>query len=288
MARDAGQFSLAGAQPKTALVFDGQRWGVPYGPTPTTHILKPPSDVFDGHAENEHLCLTLARALDLPAARSEVLKFEDEVAIVVERYDRARAADKIRRLHQEDLCQALGLPPTKKYQNEGGPGCGEMIEAIRTHSGEPQQDAWTFARAITVNWIIGGTDAHAKNFSMLIGARGRARLAPLYDIANTLPYDFDPKKLRMATKIGGKYPLEHIGSREWTKFASEAHLPSAEVLDMCRSMAEKLPDALMETVEKAHSEGLDHLIAKKMVDVLSERAARCTRVLSNCAFSAIE
>ena len=236
IARDTGQFSLAGAQPKTALLFDGQRWGVPYALTPTTHILKPPIDAFDGRAENEHLCLALARALGLPAARSEVLGFEDEVALVVERYDRDRAAGTIRRLHQEDLCQVLGLPPTKKYQNEGGPACAEMSEAIRTHSGEPQEDAWTFARAIMLNWIIGGTDGHAKNFSMLIGAGGRARLAPLYDVASTLPYDFDPKKLKMATKIGGKYLLEDVYARQWAKFASEVRLPSAEVLNMGKAM----------------------------------------------------
>ena len=279
VARDIGQFSLAGAQPKTALLFDGQRWGVPYGPTPTTHILKPPIDAFDGHAENEHLCLALARALGLPAAKSEILEFESEVALVVERYDRARAVDSIRRLHQEDMCQVLGLPPTRKYQNEGGPGCAEMSEAIRTHSGEPEEDAWTFARAVMLNWIIGGTDAHAKNFSMLIGAGGRARLAPLYDVASTLPYDFDPRKLKMATKIGGKYLLEDVYSRHWAKFASEVRLPSAAVLDMGKSMAETLPTAFAEAVEEARANGLDHPIMARMFDVLGARSEQCTRIL---------
>ena len=279
IAGDTGQFSLAGAQPKTAFFFDGQRWGVPYGLTPTTHILKPPIDAFDGHAENEHLCLALARALGLPTARSEVLRFEDEVAIVVERYDRARTVDSIRRLHQEDLCQVLGLPPTRKYQNEGGPGCAEMTEAIRTHSGEPEQDAWTFARAIMLNWIIGGTDAHAKNFSMLIGAGGRARLAPLYDVASTLPYDFAPRKLKMATKIGGKYLLEDVYSRHWAKFASEVRLPSTEVLDMGKAMAETLPGTFIEAVETAQASGLDHPIMARMFDVLGARSEQCTRIL---------
>ncbi|HEC90079.1 MAG TPA: HipA domain-containing protein, partial [Alphaproteobacteria bacterium] len=112
-------------------------------------------------------------------------------------------------------------------------------------------------------------------------AGGRARLAPLYDVASTLPYDFDPRKLRMATRIGGKYRLEEIGSRQWNKFASEARLPAAEVLDMCKSMAETLPGALKKTVEEARAEGLDHPIAKQMVDVLSERAERCTRILGS-------
>ena len=279
MARDVGQFSLAGAQPKTALLHDGRRWGVPHGPTPTTHILKPPIGTLAGHAQNEHLCLALARGLGLPAAGSEIVGFEDEVAIVVERYDRVRTAGAIRRLHQEDMCQILGLPPTKKYQNEGGPGCAEISEAIRTHSGEPGEDARTFARAIILNWIIGGTDAHAKNFSMLIGARGRARLAPLYDVASTLPYDFDPRKLKMANRIGGKYRLEEISSRHWAGFASEVRLPATEVLDMARTMAEGLPEAFTETVDAARADGLDHPILQHMVKVFSERSERCARSL---------
>ena len=276
---DTGQFSLAGAQPKTALLFDGQRWGVPYGRTPTTHILKPPIEGFDGHAENEHLCLALARTLGLPAASSEVRRFEDEVALVVTRYDRAGLGRSIRRLHQEDMCQVLGLPPTKKYQNEGGPGCAELGEAIRTHSGEPGDDAWTFARAIMLNWIIGGTDAHAKNFSMLIGAGGRARFAPLYDIASTLPYGFDPKKLKMATRIGGKYRLEEIHSRHWSKFAKNLRVPSAEVLTMGRTMAETLPGALAEIVDEARAAGLEHPILERMTEALNSRSERCARVL---------
>ena len=280
---DTGQFSLAGAQPKTALLFDGQRWGVPYGRTPTTHVLKPPVDGFDGHAENEHLCLALARKLGLPVANSEVRRFEDEVALVVTRYDRAGLDGSIRRLHQEDMCQVLGLPPTKKYQNEGGPGCAELGEAIRTHSGEPGDDAWTFARAIMLNWIIGGTDAHAKNFSMLIGAGGRARFAPLYDIASTLPYGFDPKKLKMATSIGGKYRLEEIRSRHWMKFATDLRIPPAEVLDLGRTMAETLPGAFAEIVGEARTDGLEHPILERMIDVLSARSKHCARVLETAA-----
>jgi len=279
IARDAGQFSLAGAQPKTALLFDGQRWGVPSGPTPTTHILKPPMDGLDGHAENEHLCLALARALGLPAARSEVCRFEDESAIVVERYDRTRLLGSIRRLHQEDMCQVLGLPPTKKYQNDGGPGCAQLSEAIWTHSGEPGDDVRTFARAIMLNWIIGGTDAHAKNFSMLIGPQGRGRLAPLYDVASMLPYDVDPRRLKMATKIGGKYLLEDVQSRHWVKFATEVRLPPAEVIDIGKAIAETLPTLVAEAVDDARANGLDHPILLRMIEVLSTRSNHCARVM---------
>src|ERR1700730_5961996 len=107
--RDTGQFSLAGAQPKTALLLENRRWGVPSGRMPTTHILKPPTGEFDGHAENEHFCLELARSFQLPVANSEIRRFEDQIAIVIERYDRIRSQGTVRRIHQEDVCQAMGL-----------------------------------------------------------------------------------------------------------------------------------------------------------------------------------
>src|SRR6185295_10582961 len=109
LARDTGQFSLAGAQPKTALFFQNGRWGIPAGRIPTTHILKPPTGQFHGHSENEHICLAVARALGLPAASSRVQRFREEIAIVVERYDRVRLGNEIIRVHQEDACQALAI-----------------------------------------------------------------------------------------------------------------------------------------------------------------------------------
>ncbi len=138
--RDTGQFSLAGAQPKTALLLQNDRWGIPSGRIPTTHILKPPTGHFDGHAENEHICLMLARNLGLPAAQSKVRRFKDEVAIVVERYDRQQKGNDIIRVHQEDTCQALGIMPTKKYQNEGGPSAANIIELLRTYSTDRDTD----------------------------------------------------------------------------------------------------------------------------------------------------
>lgn len=242
LAGDAGQLSLAGAQPKTALLFDGQRWGVPSGRTATSHILKPALPNLEGHVENEHVCLNLARAFGMPAARSEARMFGDQQAIVVERYDRVdirTMADAqmftsfaetvpVYRVHQEDLCQALSLHPSRKYQSDGGPGPAEVVGLLRSvvSAGQPRskeaaasravsaivEDVTTFRDALIFNWLIGGTDAHAKNYSLLLGGRGLVRLAPLYDIATALVYPhLDPMKARMAMRIGGEYRLEHIG-----------------------------------------------------------------------------
>src|SRR5207253_5610825 len=119
------------------------KWGVPSGRLPTTHILKPPIPEFDGHVENEHFCLLLAGSLGLPVPKAEVIRFEDQEAIVIERYDRVRVRGTLRRVHQEDICQALGLPPTK-YENVGGPGVRQIIELLRTFSTDRNEDIESF------------------------------------------------------------------------------------------------------------------------------------------------
>ena len=276
--RDAGQFSLAGAQPKTALLFDGQRWGVPSGRTPTTHILKPPTGGLDGHAENEHLCLALARALGLPTANSQVRQFENVTAIVVERYDRVRvAATRIRRVHQEDFCQALRVHPSLKYQNEGGPGPKQIIGLLRANAQE--DDISAFLGALILNWLIGGTDAHGKNYSILIGAGGLVRLAPLYDVASILAYpDFDLKKAKLAMKIGGEYRLRDIGFSEWRKCAADVRVDGDALVGRARDMAAELPDRLADEVRNLRDAGLAHAIIPTLADVLSKRAGLLARV----------
>jgi serine/threonine-protein kinase HipA len=138
-----GQFSLAGAQPKGALYYDDQhdRWGVPHGATPTTHILKPAVVDLDGHDLNEHICLETARRVGLSAAHTEVRSFGGERAIVVERYDRERLPDgTVRRIHQEDICQALGITPAAKYQSDGGPDPAQIVGLLRSEI-RPAADA---------------------------------------------------------------------------------------------------------------------------------------------------
>jgi len=273
--RDTGQFSLAGTQPKTALLHENGRWGVPSGRTPTTHILKPPTGEFDGHAENEHVCMRLASALGLITARSEVKWFEDQAAIVIERYDRERTDTGILRAHQEDVCQALAILPTRKYENDGGPGVRAIVALLRTFSGRPTEDVQRFVDAILFNWLIGGTDAHAKNYSMLIGAEGRARLAPLYDVASILPYGFDPQRVRLAMKIGGEYGLRDIGPRQWRKLALDLRLDAEVLLARIRDLSRALPDIVADIRRQTEREGLDHPLITRLCDALIERAGRC-------------
>jgi serine/threonine-protein kinase HipA len=277
--RDTGQFSLAGAQPKTALLLQNGRWGIPAGRLPTTHILKPPTGEFDGHAENEHICLMVARGLGLPVAQSQVMRFKDEIAIVIERYDRRRKGNDIVRVPQEDVCQALGIMPTKKYQNEGGPSALNIVELLRSYSTSRDDDLDTFVAALCFNWIIAGTDAHAKNFSLLLDS-GRVRLAPLYDVASVLPYDqLDMNKVRLAMKIGGEYKLKDIGLRQWRKLARETRVDADALVELLAEMAERLPDEASAAGARARQEGLNAPIIERLTAQLVERAAQCRRVL---------
>ena len=273
---DEGQFTLAGAQSKTALLLEDGRWGIPRGAIPTTHILKPPIPGFPGHCENEHLCLALAAALGIPAARSVVSRFGQETAIVVERYDRIRAAGRLVRLHQEDLCQTLTRSPFNKYESQGGPGCRDIAGAIRSHCSRPGEDLRTFVKAMALNWVIGGTDAHARNFSLLIGAGGSVRLAPLYDLASALPYPgrYLPRR-KLAMKVGGESRLGYIQVRHWARFAGEVGLPPEEVLEICESVAAETPDRFADVVAVARSEGLDHPIIEKLKTEIAGRAGAC-------------
>jgi serine/threonine-protein kinase HipA len=275
---DAGQFSLAGAQPKTALIFDGRRWGVPSGRTPTTHILKPGALELDGHAENEHFCLALARELGLPVAHSHVERFEDQIAIVVERFDRLVTPKGILRVHQEDVCQALAVHPAKKYENEGGPGTRTIVELLRAHSQSPREDVATFVDSLIFNWLIGGTDAHAKNYALLIGAEGRARLAPLYDIASILPYAGKQlRKTKLAMKIGGKYRLMEIGAYQWDKLARELKLAPDQVRASIVRMSHTMPDLVADLRRQEGRRGLSHSVLESLSRALLERARQIAR-----------
>ncbi|MGE0628551.1 MAG: type II toxin-antitoxin system HipA family toxin [Hyphomicrobiaceae bacterium] len=276
---DTGQFSLAGAQPKTALLLQDGKWGLPSGRIATTHILKPPTGDFDGHAENEHFCLMLARALGLPVASSTVMHFGDEVAFVAERYDRRAVGRGIIRIHQEDMCQAFGVPPTKKYENEGGPSISAIVGLLREHSGAAQDDVQVFIDAVAFNWLVGGTDAHAKNYSILIGAGGRIRLAPLYDVASILPYDeFDPMKIRLAMKVGGKYRVRDITAYRWAKLADEIGLESDRLAEHIRAMASQLPDEAGRIRKDLADARIAHPILARLEERLVARAAKCEQM----------
>jgi serine/threonine-protein kinase HipA len=284
-----GQFSLGGAQAKTALHrdLDGPegRWGVPSGAAATTHILKPAVAGFEAQHLNEHLCLAAARLLGLAAARTHVETFEDESAIIVERFDRARRDGMITRIHQEDLCQALSIAPARKYQADGGPTPARIAELLRSTLPAPdaETDVWRFADALAFNWLIAGTDAHAKNYSLLLSG-SQIRLAPLYDIASILPYDdSDGYDVKLAMKIGDDYKLRRTDRRSaWEHAADHLKLDRARLVERVIDLATRTPEAFAAAAGAADGgvAGLGSDLPRRLVDLVAERCRRCVALLS--------
>jgi serine/threonine-protein kinase HipA len=156
--------------------------------------------------ENEHFCMELARGLGLPTAKTTMVDFEHQRVLVVERFDRIWTRDKrLLRLPQEDCCQALSVPPTRKYQTDGGPGIEQVLELLKA-SDSPAEDQRLFIRAQLVFWLLGATDGHAKNFSLFIHPGGGFRLTPLYDVMSAQPtldaQQIPRKKMRLAMSVG--------------------------------------------------------------------------------------
>jgi serine/threonine-protein kinase HipA len=274
-----GQFSLAGAQAKTALLYRDGRWGIPSGSTPTTHILKPAIPGLVGHDLNEHLCLDAARRAGLGTVTSRIGMFDGESAIIVARYDRIPAGDGFTRIHQEDLCQSLSVPPTRRYQNEGGPGPSDAVELFRRAMAPRAADQAIrrFADALIWNWLIAGTDAHAKNYSLLLHG-GEVRLAPLYDIASALPYGDHEKKLRLAMKVGGDYQLNPHRNR-WPDAARELGLDPGQLVTRARQLAAIAPDAFADAAKAPDVAVLGSSLPARIADLVAERSARCARLL---------
>ena len=200
---------------------------------------------------------------------------------MVQRYDRISTKEGLRRVHQEDICQALGLPPSKKYEAEGGPGAANVVNLLERSSIKPQEDVESFVNALAFNWLIGESDGHAKNYSVLLSAAGAMRLAPLYDLASALAYpDIDLKKIKLAMKIGGSYRLRDIGRRNWEKLLSELRFTDAALINRLIEFATVLPDYIADTARQLHSEDLHHDLIDRMAGQLTSRAEDCLRVLT--------
>lgn len=273
----AGHFSLAGAQSKTALLYENGRWGVPSGAQPTSHILKPAVAGFDDHDLNEHLCMEAAQRVGLIAAQTRICRFEDQSVIVVDRYDRIEHADGYLRFHQEDLCQALSVAPTHKYQREGGPSPIDIVNLMRRAMAprDADEDAHRFIDALAFNWLIGGADAHAKNYSLLLGSG--ARLAPLYDIASALPY-WDEREIRLAMKVGNSYEVYPRRNR-WRETARDLGIDADSLLARVVELGRQVPDAFADASSNPEVRELGSVLPARLVDLVDDRARRCVDLL---------
>ena len=229
--------SLAGAQSKMPVVLVGNRVALPVPGQPTTHILKPAVDRFPATVENEAFAMRLAARLGLSVAAVEPRTVRGRPYLLVERYDRHTGADgRVRRLHQEDFCQALGLLPHRKYAADGGPAAGHCFALVRRACSRPAVEVLKLLDVFIVQALIGNADAHGKNYSLWYRA-ATVDLAPLYDLLSTVAYpELDPG---FAMRIGGRRTLEELRARDWDRFARTAGLGAPFVRRRVRELAER-------------------------------------------------
>lgn len=266
------RLSLAGVQDKIAVRVENGNISIPLDDAPSTHILKPANDIFEGIIFNEAFCLELARKINLPVPNVELKKIEDIDYLLIQRYDRLTTNNminhhQIKRLHQEDFCQALNIVPEKKYQNEGGPSLKKCFSLLRDVSSVPAIDVANLTNIVIFNFLIGNCDAHGKNFSLLYHGENQLRLAPFYDLVSTVYY----KELdtRMAMKLGGEYNEKKIGIKNFESFADEVGLPKPAI--------KKRVDELAETIHSAvDTMGITNNTAQEVSHLIK---ARCERIL---------
>jgi len=270
------RLSLAGAQDKLAVCLEGETIGLAKGGRPTTHILKASIQALDGSVENELFCLRLAARLKLPAPRVEMRHSGTSPFLLVERYDRLQHNDgTISRLHQEDFCQALSVPPELKYEEEGGPGIERSLDLIDRAAARPAADRLSFIRMLIFHYLVGNADAHGKNYALLY--RGKAPdLAPLYDVVCTAAYPRLAKKLAIA--IGGRSVADTIQLKHWLTLVPDTRAAQRLLVRDMTELAGRIRDEADKLLAEFEDAGITHEILKAIRAVIETRATHLLRI----------
>ncbi|SNQ47150.1 HipA [Frankia canadensis] len=242
-------WSLPGQQSKFALAKLPTGWYEAHGSAATTHVIKPGIGRLHHQALVEHATMRAARALGLDVAHTEFTYFgSDEPAIVIERYDRLVLDDQaVVRLHQEDFCSASGRLPTKKYEAHGGPGLRDLVRIVQQNARDRAAGRAALGAFVAFNYVAGAPDGHAKNISLLLLPED-IRVAPLYDLATSLPYSGDAGLREVAIGIGGRRKFGQVLGKHWDKAAAILGIPTDEYRDTARAMAEAFPDAFSDAL----------------------------------------
>ncbi|HVI28509.1 type II toxin-antitoxin system HipA family toxin [Hansschlegelia sp.] len=267
------RLSLAGAQSKVPVVLVDGVVTLPAPGQPTTHILKPPISRFAATTENEAFVMGLAAAIGLDVAPVEQRIVQDRTFLLVQRYDRAIGEDGfVRRIHQEDFCQALGVPPETKYASEGGPTFKDCFALLRRVAARPAVDVLKLLDAVIFNVIAGNADAHGKNFSILYDAEG-PRLAPLYDLLATVAYpDLSPK---FAMKIGKCATLAELDAKGWAAFAADTGLGLPLIRRRVAEISKGVLEKATAVAEEFSRPELNRPAIEQFANMIRDRADRC-------------
>jgi serine/threonine-protein kinase HipA len=270
-ADEAGEvrMSLAGAQSKLPVVEVGAGFALPHGSAkPTTHILKPEPERFPGLVANEFFCMRLAEEAGLRVA--EVRQAETTSGLpflIVARYDRDLTQEPIRRLHQEDFCQAMGKLYVEKYQHEGGPGVRDAMHLIDEHSAAPARDREQLWLSLAFNVLIGNCDAHGKNYSLLYDSPAPS-LAPFYDLLSTAIYT--ELTTRLAMSIDGATHLKEVSGAAWKKLAEDVGFAPRFLAQRMEPFAERVLNAAADLSKRREHVGP---LVETIIGDIDKRAA---------------
>ena len=281
-------FSLAGAFAKTALYRDdssARRWGEPHGSHPSTHILKVPMPDQPEQSINEHLCLTTARYAGLDAAATELQAWAGHTVVIVKRFDRVRGPGGVlRRVHQEDLHQAAGDYEAPIYQGSDNAGHdpATLARLLRQHSTEPSRDIAAFFDALAFNWLICNPDAHAKNYSILLGPN-TARLTPLYDIWSIMPEDphhYESWALAMSALEDHRI-LAANSAQAWRTTAAAVGLDPSESVERVERIARATPGALARAIDELDPAYRTTGVVTALSSMVPTRTTNCLSALTD-------
>jgi serine/threonine-protein kinase HipA len=278
---EGARVCLAGAQDKLPVVLDrGGRVGLSLRGHPTTHVLKVQVDGFEDTQVNEAFCLALAGRLGLPVVEAALRRAEDVTYLAVRRYDRRPGPDgAIVRVHQEDLCQALALPPTRKYQADGGPTLIDCLDLIRAASRHPERDVETLVRAVALDYLIGNNDAHGKNFSLVRNPARGVGLAPLYDLGCTELYPGLPRSL--AIRVDAEESAEELRPRDWRALAERAGISPTVLERWARPLAARAPGEARVLASEFRAAGWGASIPNRLSAFVGRRASALERTLAD-------
>lgn len=272
------RISLAGAQDKVGVLVDGERIGLSYGDPPTTDIVKAPIQRVAESIVNEAFCMAHAARAGLDVARAEPRSAEGQEYLLVHRYDRDESVQPDRRLHQEDFCQALGLVPAVKYENEGGPNIADCARLIHRHSDAPARDIIAFLDALLFNFLIGNNDAHAKNYSLLLDGPGAIRLAPLYDLLSIAAIEGASRSLAM--KYGGEKRPAYLRRRHLHRLGDELEVKRSLVERRAEAMIERVLGSVEDARASLPADFQDQPLLDRIAEVTTERSERLQKMLA--------
>jgi serine/threonine-protein kinase HipA len=264
------RLSLAGAQNKLAIWYEEGEVAIVGRRIPTTHILKPVNEVIESSVYNELFCMRLAKKMGIEVPKTDLIMVDDIPCYLIERYDRKKNEDgQVRRIHQEDFCQALGIAPELKYQKEGGPSISQCQELILNYSLKPAADLFEFMKIIIFNYLIGNSDAHGKNFSMLYQNR-RPSLAPAYDLLSTQVYP--NLAYEMSMKFGSAYHPDQVVLRYWLRLVSETKSAQKSFKDLLQKMLEEIVEKANDLKNDFHQEKIYSPVIEKIIRLVQERS----------------